>query len=257
MSSTRNTILRGSALVITALSAVLLTGCSAASEDPTAAGPTPTSHAVPSTPTPTAVGTPRPCPASDEGIPDGARTASTIDLDGDLEADQQWVTEDGVFGVTTTTGLTSSVQPAGLSGGAEPTAFIADVSGQGNGPVIMLIAGSRDADLYRWTGCVFETVTNPQGNQYQFDLTGQHGTGVGCTSVNGARHLVGLLADRPAGAPEDIDHIAVTPIELNGTQAENRRTTVAAPADETAATRATQVTCDDRTLHDDGLGVVG
>ena len=167
------------------------------------------------------------------------------------------MTEDGAFGVTTTTGLTSSIQPAGLSGGAEPTALIADASGQGNGPVIMLIAGSRDVDLYRWTGCRFETVTNPQGNQYQFDLTGQHGTGVGCTSIDGERHLVGLLADRPAGAPEDIDHITVTPIELDGTGAENGPTTVAEPADNTAATMATQVTCDDRTLQDDGLAVLG
>ena len=176
-------------------------------------------------------------------------------MDGDLEADQQWVTEDGRFGVTTSTGLTSSVSPRNLSGGAEPTALVADVSGQGNGPIVMLVAGSRDVDLYRWTGCAFEAVTNTEGDQYQFDLTGQHGTGVGCTSINGARHLVGLLADRPAGAPSDIDQIAVTPIELDGTRGENGQTTMAEPADDIAATRATRVTCDDRTLDDDGLGV--
>lgn len=149
-------------------------------------------------------------------------------------ADRQWVTEDGVFGVTTTTGVKSSVRPAGLSGGAEPTALIAEVSGQGNGPVIMLVAGTRDVDLYRWTGCAFEP-------------------GVGCTSIDGARALVGLSADRPAGAPEDVDRIAVTPVLLDGPDAENGRTTMAAPADDTAA-RATRVTCDDRTLEDDGLG---
>ncbi len=176
-------------------------------------------------------------------------------MDGDLEADQQWVTENGRFGVMTSTGLTSSVSPHNLSGGAEATALVADVSGQGNGPVVMLVAGSRDVDLYRWTGCAFEAVTSTEGDQYQFDLTGQHGTGVGCTSINGARHLVGLLADRPAGAPSDIDQIAVTPIELDGTRGENGQTPMAEPATHPPLTRATRVTCEDCTLDDAGLGV--
>ena len=256
MRSTESTTLRTSAFMVTALSVVLLTGCSGTGEEPRAAGPTSRPPAVSSASTPTPVDTSQPCPASGDGVPDGARNASTIDVDGDLEADQQWVTEDGRFGVTTTTGLTSSVRPSNLSGGAEPAALVADVSGQGNGPVIMLVAGSHDVDLYRWTGYAFETVTNTNGDQYQFDLTGRHGTGVGCTSINGARHLVGLLADRPAGAPLDIDQIEVTPIELNGTRGKNGQTTMAEPADDTAATKATQVTCDDRTLDDDGLGVV-
>ena len=259
MSSTGSTVLRTSAFVATAMSFVLLTGCSGTGESPTAAEPTSRPPAASSdstpTPTPTSAKASKPCPASDDGVPAGARTASTIDVDGDLEADQQWVTEDGRFGVTTSTGLTSSMRPRNLSGGAEPTALVADVSGQGNGPVVMLVAGSRDVDLYRWTGCAFEAVTNTEGDQYQFDLTGQHGTGVGCTSINGASHLVGLLADRPAGAPSDIDQIAVTPIELDGTRGENGQTTMAEPADDIAATRATRVTCDDRTLDDDGLGV--
>lgn len=244
-------------LITTTLSVVLLTGCSGTGDGSTAAGPPSSAPAPANTSTPTALGTPQPCPGSDdEGIPSGARSASTIDVDGDLEADQQWVTDDGRFGVTTTTGVTSSVRPTDLSGGAEHTALVADVSGQGNGPVIMLVAGSRDVDLYRWTGCALEPVTNVNGDQYQFDLTGQHGTGVGCTIINGTPQLVGLLADRPAGAPSDIEQIAVTPIEINGTHAENGRTRMAEPADDTAATRATQITCDDRTLDDDGLGVV-
>jgi len=82
------------------------------------------SSAAGSTPPATAAGTPQPCSSSDDGIPSGATTATTattIDVDGDLEADQQWVTEDGAFGVTTTSGLTSSVRPTGLAGGAEPS----------------------------------------------------------------------------------------------------------------------------------------
>lgn len=245
MTSTGNSILRTSAIVTTALSIALLTGCSAGSEEPAAVSPTPTGASAPLD-----------CAASDAGTPEGARTASTIDVDGDLEADEQWVTGDGEFGVTTSTGVTASVRPTGLSGGAEPGALIADVSGQGNGPVVMLVAGSRDVDLYRWTGCAFEAVTNADGDQYRFDLTGRHGTGVGCTSIDGTRQLVGLLADRPNGAPEDVDQIAVTPVQLDDTRAEPGPTTTAAPADATAGARATQVTCDDRTLADDGLGLL-
>lgn len=257
MSSTGNTILRTSMLATVALSAVVLTGCSGTGDASTAADP-PTSPSTPaSTSTPTALGAAQDCSASDdEGIPEGARSASTIDVDGDLEADRQWVTEDGRFGVTTTTGVTSSVRPTNFSGGAEPTALVADVSSQGNGPVIMLVAGSRTVDLYRWTGCALEPVINADGDQYQFDLTGQHGTGVGCTNIDSTPQLVGLLANRPAGAPSDIDQIAVTPIKLDGVHAENGRVRMAEPADDTAATRAIQVTCADRTLEDDGLGIV-
>lgn len=110
MSSTGSTVLRTSAFVATAMSFVLLTGCSGTGESPTAAEPTSRPPAASSdstpTPTPTSAKASKPCPASDDGVPAGARTASTIDVDGDLEADRQWVTEDGRFGVTTSTGLT-------------------------------------------------------------------------------------------------------------------------------------------------------
>lgn len=239
-----------------ALSAVMLTGCTGTGDESTAAGPPSNSPMPSNTSTPTALGAASDCSVSDnEGIPEGARSASTIDVDGDLEADQQWVTEDGQFGVTTTTGIISS-RPTNFFGGAEPTALVADVSGQGNGSVIMLVAGSRTVDLYRWNGCALEPVTNTDGDQYQFDLTGQHGTGVGCTNIDSTPQLVGLLANRPAGAPSDTDQIAVTPIKLDGVHAENGRTLKAEPADDTAATRATQVTCADRTLEDDGLGIM-
>lgn len=99
-----------------ALSVVLLSSCSTSDSDP---GSTDTTAAsAPITPASAAAVTPPLCSPSGEGVPSGARTAPTIDVDGDLEIDQQWVTEDGGFGVTTTTGLSSSVHPTGLSGGA-------------------------------------------------------------------------------------------------------------------------------------------
>jgi len=101
-----------------------------------------------------------------------------------------------------------------------------------------------------------QSVTNPEGEQYRFDLTGQYGTGVGCLSVEGTPHLVGFSTDRPAGDPSAIDRIAVTTIELDSTHARSGQTTTASPAGREAAERATRVTCGERTLEDDGLGVV-
>jgi len=237
-----------------ALVAVLAAGCSSSDGGVSPPIQTSASNPAPSASTAATTAAPQPCSSSGSGAPADARTAPTIDVDGDGQDDQQWVSPAGEFGITTASGATASVRPTGFSGGAEPTALIADATGTGE--VVMLVAGSREVDLYRWIDCTLAPVTDVDGDPYRFDLTGQHGTGVGCITVDGARHLVGLLASQPAGAPGEADSIAVTIIELDGTIARNGPTTTGAPAGD-AMDGATRVSCGDRTLEDDGIGVVG
>ncbi|PZF10424.1 hypothetical protein DEI98_09225 [Curtobacterium sp. MCLR17_034] len=162
----------------------------------------------------------------------------------------------GEFGITTASGRTASVKPTGFSGGAEPTALVGDVNGKGE--VVMLVAGSREANLYRWINCALEPVQNPQGQQYQFDLTGQNGNGVGCVDIDGAGQLVGLKSSKPAGAMSAGETVTVqrTVITLNGTDASNGATS-SVKLSGSAAETATDVTCHDRTLQDNGLSIVG
>ena len=196
------------------------------------------------------------CSASGSGAPAGAKTAATIDVDGDGKADQQWVSTAGAFGITTASGRTASVEPTGLSGGAEPTALVGDVNGKGE--VVMLVAGSREASLYRWINCALEPVRNPQGQQYQFDLTGQNGNGVGCVDIDGAGQLVGLKSSKPAGALSSGQSVTVrrTVITLDGTNASSGATTVVNLSG-SAAEASADVTCHDRTLKDNGLSIAG
>jgi len=228
-----------------------------ASPTPSDATPTPTPTPTPAaSSTPPAVASGEACSASGSGVPAGAKSADTIDVDGDGKPDQQWVSQAGEFGITTASGRTSSIKPTGISGGAEPTALVGDVNGKGE--VVMLIAGSRQADLYRWINCALEPVQNPQGQQYQFDLTGQNGNGIGCADIGGTGQLVGLKSSEPAGAMSKDQAVTVqrTIITLNGTTAANGETENVRVSG-TAAETATDVTCHDRTLHTDGLNFSG
>lgn len=250
MSSMRNVPCRSVVAAALAFVAVWsFVGCSSGDGGDAPSGSTPTSRTDPAG---AGTATPQSCPSSEDGVPAGAKTADTIDIDGDLAADQQWVTDSGEFGVTTTSGQTSSVHPTGLSGAA-PSALIADIAGGGNGPFIMLVAGSRNVDLFTWTGCAFEPVMNPEDEQYQFDLTGQHGTGAGCLTIDGEPHLVGFLASNAPAAPGETESITTTVVELDGTSAENGTTMTGIPA-AGAAEEAAQVSCGDRTLDADGIG---
>jgi hypothetical protein len=249
-----------------------LAGCSSnddGGESPASTSPTtPTATAAPPTASPTTTSTSSPttssspppvasgeaCSASGDGPPAGAKTATTIDVDGDGKADQQWVSQAGEFGITTASGRTSSVKPTGFSGGAEPTSLVGDVNGKGE--VVMLVAASREANLYRWINCSLEPVQNPQGEQYQFDLTGQNGNGVGCVDIDGVGQLVGLKTGEAAGAMRSGQPVTVqrTTISLDGTHASNGKT-VSVTLSGTAAKAATDVTCHDRTLQANGLSL--
>lgn len=255
MRSTRNIARRGGIAVALSAVTVLVAGCTSADSD----GVSPATVTASSSPVTgsssaaTPAATPQSCSSSGSSVPADARTTPTIDVDDDGRADEQWVTPGGEFGITTASGRTASIRPTDFSGGAEPTALVADATGTGD--VVMLVAGSREVDLYRWVDCTLAPVTDTDGDPYRFDLTGQNGTGVGCITVDGARHLVGLLASQLAGAPGVADSIAVTIIELNGTTATNGPTMTGAPAGD-AMHAATRVSCGDRTLEDDGIGVV-
>jgi len=255
MRSTRNIARRGGVAVALSAITVLVAGCSSADSDgvspPTATASSSLVTDPSSAATPAA--TPRSCSSSGSSVPSDARTAPTIDVDDDGRADEQWVTPGGEFGITTASGRTASVRPTDFSGGAEPAALVADATGAGD--VVMLVSGSREVDLYRWIDCTLAPVTDTHGDPYRFDLTGQNGTGVGCINVDGARHLVGLLASQPAGAPGDAGSIAVTIIELDGTTATNGPTMTGAPAGD-AMDAASRVSCGDRILEDDGISIV-
>jgi hypothetical protein len=237
------------------LAALLLAGCSAAPDH--AAGGT-TASASSSAATSTAGSAPttgtagdRGCPASGQGVPNGADSAPTLDVDGDGHADTEWIARapaaDGSvrFGVTTRSGGTFT----GTIRSASPvrrSVLVADVTGKGE--LIALASDGRQVLLYAISQCALIPVQNAQGAQYAFDLgfTG-YGTGVGCVDVDGdgVRDLAGLLADGTT--------VTRTAVELHGPRATNGRSATTASAPPAQLDLAHQVTCGDLTLTDDGV----
>lgn len=196
------------------------------------------------------------CPSTGDVMPANATTKQSVDVDGDGKVDTEWFSQH-TFGITTASGATVSAEPDFI-GGADPRALTADVDG--NGKIVVLLAGSKDAQLLTFLDCELQPVLNKEGKQYTFDLTGTNGNGVGCEDVNGdgTNELVGLKSSMPLGAVKDGTTVTIerTIINLDGTQATNGATdSVKAtwPADTATIESASQITCGDLTLEDDGV----
>jgi hypothetical protein len=205
----------------------------------TATSPAPT---VPPTTAPVANG----CPPGGSGVPAGAISRQTIDVDGDGRPDTLWLmiaAAPARMGITTASGA-SFETPLTFAGGSQPSGLVADVTGNGS-QIIAFGFNSRVVDLLRIINCGFAVVTNPQGQPYTFDLGfAGYGTGVGCVDANGdgVRDLVGLNIVRDgAGQATSITRTVIT---LQGAKAANGQTyTVSVtPA---ALTSASTVTCGD------------
>lgn len=209
---------------------------------PTTAATSPAPTVPPTTTAPVANG----CPPGGSGVPAGAISRQTIDVDGDGRPDTLWLMSAAAparMGITTASGA-SFETPLTFAGGSQPSALVADVTGNGS-QIIAFGFNSRVVDLLRIINCGFAVVTNPQGQPYTFDLgfTG-YGTGVGCVDANGdgVRDLVGLNIVRDgAGQATSITRTVIT---LQGAKAANGQTyTVSVtPA---ALTSASTVTCGD------------
>lgn len=240
------------------LLALLVAGCGSGSDATGSGGATSASRAAASSSTgtpdhtqPAGDGGSAGCPAGGNGIPKGADSAPTLDVDGDGRPDTQWIAgapaADGsvTFGVTTASGGTFTGSIASASP-VRRSLLVADVTGKGE--LIALGSDGRQVLLYAISKCRIILVQNVQDRQYAFDLgfTG-HGTGVGCVDVdgNGTRDLAGLLAHGTT--------VTRTAVELSGPRATNGPSATAAGASQAEVDLAHQVTCGDLTLAADGV----
>lgn len=266
---------RTSTLVLAvAAGAGLLAGCSSGGGAPAVATSAPASSAsstatssaatssVPTTSTSAAAsgsGTSSAgCAPQGSGIPAGAVSGPTVDVDGDGRPDSAWLQQnaDGsqTVGITTASGATFGAPYR--SGSPDPRrVLVADVTGSGT--VAAIVSDGRRASLFRVLGCTLVPATNPQGDQYTFDLGfGNAGTGVGCSAVAGqGTGLVGLKLNRDSvGRPVSVTRTAVV---LDGAAAHNGPSdTVDVSADPTgpAVTTATEITCGNLTMAANGIG---
>jgi hypothetical protein len=198
------------------------------------------------------------CAATSGSIPTGAVRKKIADVDGDWNADTEWITPTR-FGITTASGATTSVKSS-VAGGAAPRAVsfvLANTS-----TALTVIAGSRDAQLFRFatSSCSLRPVLNKQGHQYRFDLTGQYGNGIACTDPdrNGVDQITGTRLSRPLGslADGDTDTVSSTVIGIHGLHATNGTTrthTYTWPANKKQLDAAATITCRGVTITRTGI----
>ncbi|HEY0218097.1 MAG TPA: hypothetical protein VGC57_17025 [Cellulomonas sp.] len=250
---TRHLLRTPSVLVLAATAAFALAGCSGDAEPaPPTTATAPATATAPSAPATTAPAIATGCAPAGTGVPAGASTVSTIDLDGDGAGDTLWISgagSDRQVGVTTASGATTSL-PIDLAGPAGATAFA--LRPDPADPAEVLVTDNRLADLLVLDGCALAPVTDAAGAPWQFDLgyTG-YGTGVGCVDVDrdGTLDLAGL------NLLEDGATVTRTAIDVTGTLAAagTEDQVTIDPADQTAVDTAHALTCGDRTAAADGV----
>lgn len=263
-------------LAALATTTLLLTGCSGAGDDPSptttsssstssssssdpsgsATSASPTEEPSSSATTPAASpGTG--CPAAGDGIPPGASSTEVIDVDGDGRPDTAWLTAgaDRTFGITTASGATFSA-PITSASPIPASAVVGSVATTDAGDVpIALVDLGREAQLFALTDCTVAQTTDSSGQAYVFDRGfGDQGTGVGCSDVDGATRLAGLLATQEG----DGWTVTRTLIDLSdgGRVAANGTIAVVAEgaaADDAVVTTAQEVSCGDLVAGAGGL----
>ena len=144
-------------------------------------------------PTPSEPSEPEGCPATAEGIPDGAVTAEIADVDGDGQNDTEWYSEATVpfvYGVTTASGATITLTDR-MAGPNTHSGWTAKLH---NGVVVTVLDDGRGAVLHALVDCAFVTPIGVDARPYAFDMQNLRGfgTGVGCLEVEGGLELNGL-----------------------------------------------------------------
>lgn len=245
------------------LSLAVVAGCG--SDD----GPPPSSAAAPITTTSSAVPTPsatiaKPttsaapagCAAQGDGVPPGAHSRPTVDVDGDGRRDTLWLVDrqDGsvLVGITTASNATFSTSYTSASPVAR-SALAFRVDGQD----LLIVSSGRSAALYAERSCSLKPVLNPQGTQYEFDLGfGDNGNGVGCSKVAGTAKttLVGLKVN--LSAEDKPVSVKRTQILVDGTRASNGRSDTMAATDP-VVTSAQTISCGDLTIQGNGVSGTG
>ncbi|WP_154794945.1 hypothetical protein [Occultella kanbiaonis] len=178
-------------------------------------------------------------------IPPDATPVPTVDLDGDGQDDELWLSDaDGrTLGVTTAAG---GVFATTFEAGA-PQAATAIAGRLGDGSAIVLLNTGRSVSLYAIQDCALVPTQNDEGEQYTFDLgfTG-YGTGVGCVDLGDGLALVGLNAvSDDDGATFEVTRTEIL-LEAMGASASNGESEVVAEgatADDPAVTSAQSVSC--------------
>lgn len=199
------------------------------------------------------------CAPAGTGMPAGAVSGPTVDVDGDGRADSVWLQRnaDGtqLAGITTASGATFGA-PYSSASPLPRRILVENVNGAGT--IAAIVSDGRQAGLFTVVSCSLVPARNPQGARYTFDLGfGDGGTGIGCSRVAGTSGpgLVGLKLNRDgAGKPVTVTRTA---IRLDGSSASNGVSdTVDVSGDPTgpAATTATQITCGDLTMQANGVG---
>jgi len=196
------------------------------------------------------------CADTDDGTPDGADTHETVDVDGDGEADTAWLTggPDRRFGITTASGATFSVAVDSASPQRASAVVNVVATGDGTAPIALVDTG-REVLLFSAADCDLAATQNLTGDAYTFDKGfAGHGTGVGCTEVDGALHLAGLDATSADGRSFTVTRTFVDLDDDALTAANGEESTVATDAgpDEPVVVTAQETSCGELAAGTDG-----
>jgi hypothetical protein len=179
-----------------------------------------------------------------------------VDVDGDGEADTAWLTggPDRRFGITTASGATFSVAVDSASPQRASAVVNVVAAGDGTAPVALVDTG-REVQLYSAADCDLAATQNLAGDAYTFDkgFTG-HGTGVGCTEVDGALRLAGLNATTGKGATFTVTRTFVDLDDdaLAATNGEESTVARGAGPDEPVVVTAQETSCGELVAGEDG-----
>jgi hypothetical protein len=229
-------------------------GDSASPEDPTV------STAPAATGSPSAAASPSASPSAvaagcvKGGVPAGAVSRPTIDVDGDGRRDTLWLSSaQGVrrTGIATAAGVTFGATVRSAS--PVPASVLAARPTPG-GPVDLLVDDGRGVQVLVVSGCSLQQLVNVQGEPYLFDLGNRYGTGtgVGCVGPAGTG-LTGLQANSNDGTSYSIKRTSVV---QKGHRATNGATDVLRATqsrDAQLIATAQTVTCGEQTIERDGV----
>ena len=174
------------------------------------------------------------------------------DVDGDGNPDGLWIDSTRTLAIVTAAG---GVAKFTLDSAAPSAVSAMAVDADERPPLEVLVSDGRTVHLLVFDDCEIVPVINTRdGRPWLFDLGFRGtGTGVGCMEIFGRRRLVGLKREDRDG--EWVNYSAAV-LELDGrtvTLSETVESRHLGPAEDDAIERLTQVTCDGRTMADDGV----